>query len=125
MVEVRGEGWVSGAAASAGAGTRGWFAGPYVDAGILSTPAVQVKWGEHAAGDRRDRWSPDDGTTSMCILFSGEFDLVFEDGRVELRQPGDFVAWVGCRHSWASVTGGRTVTIRWVDPPSDLAAVTR
>lgn len=95
----------------------GWFVGPFlVDLGIRHTDRVQIKWGVHQAGDRRDKISDGAGFYSAAVLVTGSFILEFPShGRaVRLNRPGDYVLYgPEHEHSWQAVTDSTMLTVRW------------
>jgi quercetin dioxygenase-like cupin family protein len=95
---------------------RGWFVGEFITPSEdpRSTSAVEVKWGIHAAGDRRSQWTEPSETTSLSILVSGRFCLQFPDGDVVLASQGDYVLWLpGVAHSWWAEETSVVLTVRW------------
>lgn len=104
-----------GNAASDTAATRGWLLGNFVPRGNLRhTDNVEVKWATHRAGEVRSGWTPADGTTTLCLLVSGTFELIFRNERRTLREPGDYVLWGPDEaHTWQAPADCITLTIRW------------
>lgn len=95
---------------------RGWFVGEFMTPtdDPRSTSALEVKWGIHAAGDRRSEWADPSDTTTLSILISGRFCLQFPDGEVVLAAQGDYVLWLpGVAHSWWAEAESVVLTIRW------------
>lgn len=95
---------------------RGWFVGEFVTPpdDPRSTSAVEVKWGTHAAGDRRSQWADPSGTTTLSILISGRFWIQFPDGEVVLAAQGDYALWLpGVAHSWWAEQDSVILTVRW------------
>jgi hypothetical protein len=97
---------------------RGWFVGSFVSAelGLRSTGAVEVKWGTHALGDRREGWASSVDHTSLSLLVGGAIRVFFGNGEdVLLAEPGDYVVWpAGMTHHWQIEQADTVVvTIRW------------
>ena len=75
---------------------------------------IEVKWGVHAAGEKREQWAPDDRRTALVILVSGHFLVQLGDGSADLAEPGDYVMWgPGTGHSWTAVDDSVVMTVRW------------
>lgn len=98
--------------------TRGWFVGPFIDqtAGVRHAP-VEVKWSTHPEGDERAGISEGGDASTVTILISGRFEVLFpgEDmDRVELTQRGDFAAFgPGVAHTWRALAPSVMLTVRW------------
>jgi hypothetical protein len=95
--------------------SRGWFMGHFmgVPGDPLYSSDVEVKWGEHPAGESRAAWSANDAT-SMSILLCGRFRISFADQDVILEHIGDFVIWQPhVLHTWHAETQSTILTIRW------------
>lgn len=95
---------------------RGWFIGEFIKPvdDFRSTSAVEVKWGVHAAGDRRSNWAEPSETTTLSLLISGRFCLQFPDGEVMLASQGDYALWLpGVAHSWWVEEDSVVLTVRW------------
>lgn len=95
----------------------GWFVGPFLKGlGIRHTDRVQIKWGVHQAGDRREKISDGFGFCSAAVLVNGSFLLEFpsRSGTVLLSRPGDYVLYgPELPHSWQAVTDSTLLTVRW------------
>ncbi|MEV0731080.1 signal peptidase I [Polymorphospora sp. NPDC050346] len=106
---------VGNAAESGRAG--GWFVGPFLErAGIRRTDRVELKWGVHRAGERRDGISDGAGVGSAAVLVTGSFVMEFPTKRrhVLLSRCGDYVLYgPGVAHSWHAVTDSTVLTVRW------------
>lgn len=95
---------------------RGWFVGEFITPidDPRSTSAVEVKWGIHAAGDRRSQWAEPADTTTLSILISGRFWVQFPDEEVVLATQGDYVLWLpGVAHTWWAEEDSVILTVRW------------
>ena len=112
-----------GNAAIEGAGdTRGWFVGHFVEssASLRCTDAVEVKWGVHPAGQSRPRMAMGTQATTLSILVSGAFRVVFSDRDVCLARPGDYVLFPpGVLHGWVAEADSVVLTVRWPSTRDD------
>jgi quercetin dioxygenase-like cupin family protein len=89
---------------------------PFVEpkGSVRATPAIEVKWGIHPAGQRRDSWYTQEQRTTMLLLVSGRFRLEMSVGSVILERQGDYVVWgPGIDHSWHAEDDSVVVTVRW------------
>ena len=119
---------VVGNAGDDGAGTRrGWILGHFIGSDDpRHTVAVEVKWGVHPAGESRRGMAAGTEATTMSILVSGVFRLVFADREVSLVRPGDYVLFPpGVPHSWAADADSVVVTVRWPSKPGDSVETSR
>lgn len=99
---------------------RGWFIGEFISPtnDLRSTADVEVKWGTHAADDRRSEWAEPSEATTLSILIQGRFRLQFPDGEVVLASQGDYVLWLpGVAHSWWAEETSTVLTVRWPSIP--------
>ena len=99
-------------------GRRGWFIGHFVArrAGPAATDLVEVKWGVHAAGEVKTVEGVNQSATTMSLLVSGRFRLVFPNhGRsVTFVRPGDYAVWSpGVSHRWRVLEDAVVITVRW------------
>lgn len=111
-----------GNAALDGAGHRGWLVGHFLDTpgDPRATAAVEVKWGVHPAGDRRQAIAMSVEATSLSILISGRFRISFPDQEVILSRPGDYAIWsAGVPHRWSAEAESVVLTVRWPSRPGD------
>ncbi|MGW5175889.1 signal peptidase I [Streptomyces sp. NPDC004082] len=99
--------------------TRGWFMGDFLAPHhtALITPDIEMKWGNHPAGQQRHELSAAADTTSVAILISGHFEIHFP-GRAPhvatLQKQGDFVLYEpGVAHTWQAVDDSVILTVRW------------
>ena len=115
--------FLTGNAADDGRSSRGWFLGHFVgpDAGPARTTALEVKWGTHAAGERRAAWTVSRTATTVSILIQGRFCFRFAGGlEVVLARPGDYVLWpAGLAHAWDAPEASVVLTVRWPSRPGD------
>ena len=108
--------WRTGNAVRDSQDTRGWLVGHFIDAaeGVRHSSEVEIKWGVHPPGDKREQWVDGDHRTTLVILVSGHFVVHLDDGRAEFTEPGDYVMWgPGTGHSWEALTDSVVMTVRW------------
>ncbi|MGC5022474.1 signal peptidase I [Micromonospora sp. DT47] len=103
---------------AAEAGRAGWFVGPFLPdgTGIRRTDRVELKWGVHRAGERREEVSDCAGFGSAAVLVTGSFVMEFptKSRHVLLSRTGDYVIYgPGVSHSWHALTGSTVLTVRW------------
>jgi hypothetical protein len=108
-------------------GRRGWFIGHFVapGAGPAATDMVEVKWGVHATGEIKAIEGVNQTATTMSLLVSGRFQLVFPSHRrsVTLARAGDYAVWSpGVSHRWQVLENAVVITIRWPSRPDDQSA---
>ncbi len=108
-------------------GRRGWFVGHFTgpQAGLAYTRDVEIKWGVHPAGESKTSTAANRSATTLSILVSGAFRVVFpEDGlEVNLVDPGDYVVWApGVAHTWQALKETTILTVRWPSLPDDQYA---
>jgi hypothetical protein len=66
--------WHFGNAAVDSAERRGWLVGPFMDADDLHrSNQLEIQWGVHPAGDRREAWFEEETRTTVLMLISGRF----------------------------------------------------
>lgn len=86
---------------------------------IRATNAVEVKWGAHAAGEKRTEWYTDEDRTTLAMLVDdGRFRLDLSDGgevdSIRLDRHGDYAMWgPGVSHTWEAEEDSTIVTVRW------------
>jgi hypothetical protein len=108
--------WYAGNATDDSDAHRGWLLGHFIEptGSVRATPAVEVKWGTHPAGQQRDGWCTGEERTTMLLLISGRFRLELSVGSVVLERQGDYVVWgPGIDHSWQAEEDSVVVTVRW------------
>ncbi len=105
----------SGNANVDGQETRQWLVGAFMPEGdIRNTKQVEIKWGNHHKGDRREEWATDEARTTVAMLIAGKFALEFPDKKIELSQQGDYAMWgPGAVHRWEALEDSVFLTIRW------------
>ena len=98
-----------------GAEDRGWIIGHFFRGRdeARATNDVEVKWGVHRAGERRQSWSSADPRQTLTILVTGRMTVVFPDSDAVLQEPGDYVLWSNVAHEWHVDTDTLAVTVRW------------
>ncbi len=95
---------------------KGWFVGSFFDPslGHRFSDDVEVKWGIHGIDEERSEWVTGEARTTLSILISGEWEMVFRNRTVVLSKPGDFVMWgKGVDHKWRARANTTIMTIRW------------
>jgi quercetin dioxygenase-like cupin family protein len=109
--------WYTGNAEADGDSNRGWLLGHFLpdDADtVRSTKALEVKWGVHAAGERRAGWTAGERRTTMVILIEGRHRVDLTVGSVVLAKRGDYVVWgPGIDHTWEAERDSTVLTVRW------------
>lgn len=118
---------VVGNARDDGAGeTRGWFVGHFLPPSMTlrHTDAVEVKWGVHAAGESRPSMAMGTSATTLSILVSGTFRVMFRAREIRLSRPGDYVLFPpGIPHGWTADTDSVVVTVRWPSTPGGTVEI--
>jgi hypothetical protein len=108
-------------------GRRGWVIGHFIAPGTgpAATDMVEVKWGVHAAGEIKAIEGVNRTATTMSLLVSGRFELVFPSHgcSVTLARAGDYAVWSpGVSHRWRVLEDAVVITIRWPSRPNDQSA---
>jgi hypothetical protein len=83
---------------------------------------VEVKWGVHTTGEIKAIEAVNQTASTMSLLVSGRFRLVFPShGRsVTLAPAGDYAVWFpGVSHRWRVLEDAVVITIRWPSRPDD------
>ncbi|SRR6266511_3666645 len=117
--------WYTGNAAADADRNRGWLLGHFIDratpgADVLTTDALEVKWGIHPAGQQRPEWTADDQRTTLLLLVEGRFRLDLTVGSTMLASQGDYVVWgPGVDHSWRAEADSVVITVRWPSFPNE------
>lgn len=99
---------------------KGWFVGGSLNEslGLRHTHDVEIKWGTHKAGDERTEWVTSEVRTTIAILISGSYTVMFRDRTISLSKPGDYVMWgEGQDHRGLSPQDSLLMTIRWPSMP--------
>lgn len=113
---------VFGNAQVEGANRWGWFLGHFITPtdDPRSTPALEVKWAVHTAGEGRSQWAMNVEATTLSILIRGRFRLQFPDQEFLLSREGDYVLWSpGVPHCWSAESDSTVLTVRWPSSPGD------
>ena len=95
---------------------RGWFVGDFIDPakGLRHSKDVELKWAVHAKGKERPEWATKEQHTTISLLISGKWEMVFRDQTVVLAKQGDYVMWgPGTDHKWQALEDTTLLTIRW------------
>src|SRR5688572_13731594 len=98
---------------------------PVSDFGLRQSRIVEIKWGEHRAGDRRTDWAACSDKISLSVLLRGKFLLRFRspedrDAVVERRLAceGDYAIWgIDVEHTWVVEEDSVVLTVRWRGQP--------
>jgi hypothetical protein len=107
--------WQFGNAGVDGAERRGWLVGAFMEPGdVRRSTDVEIKWGVHTGGERREAWFEDETRTTIVLLVSGRFRIDLAVGSAILSEQGDYAMWgPGIGHSWAAEKDSVVITIRW------------
>jgi hypothetical protein len=108
--------WHVGNAVADGRLRRGWLLGHFFPDkwDVRRSDAVEVRWAERRAGDKRGSWVTGETRTTLLVLIDGHFRIALSVGVVELQRRGDYVVWgPGIDHDWWAVTDCVVVTVRW------------
>ena len=95
---------------------NGWFVGSFIDEklGLRHSDDVELKWCKHVAGEERSEWVTGEARTTIGILISGKFEMIFRNQTITASKPGDFVMWgKGTDHKWRAVEDSVWLTVRW------------
>jgi hypothetical protein len=100
-----------------GTQTRGWVVGHFLvgsEAGIRTSPHVEIKWGVHPAGERRVDMVTGDTRTTVLLLVSGRFEIELDGVAHVLHEAGDYAMWgPGVDHVWQAHEDTVVLTVRW------------
>ena len=123
MTQAMTDAVVVGNASDDGAGeTRGWFVGHFLPPAVAlrCTDAVEVRWGVHPAGESRPAMAMATVATTLSVLVSGAFRIMFPAREVRLARPGDYVLFPpGVPHGWMADADSIVLTVRWPSRPGD------
>lgn len=94
---------------------RGWFVGNFMpEDDLRQSHDVEIKWGQHQAGEAREEWVRGEERSTVLVLVSGIFTIVFPEGEHTLKEQGDYLMWgPGVDHSWRADEDAVTMTVRW------------
>lgn len=100
-------------------GDRGWLLGHFKSPDdVRHSQDVEIKWGIHAAGDKRAQWVTGEHRTAMLVLISGRFRVELPGRSVLLAEQGDYVIWgKDVDHSWQAEEESIVLTVRWPSIP--------
>jgi len=113
--------WYAGNANDDADQYRGWLLGHFMppETSVRATDALEVKWGLHPAGQRRDGWTEAEERSTLLLLVNGRFRLDLPNTSVTLQRQGDYVVWgKGIDHSWQAEEDSTVITVRWPSVPS-------
>jgi quercetin dioxygenase-like cupin family protein len=123
MQAARRDGIYVGNAQAEAEAHRGWLVGHFIprSRGAAATSDVEVKWGQHAAGESRTAWATGTEASTMTVLIRGRFRIHFSDREdVLLAAEGDYVVWPpGVGHRWRAEEDSLIVSVRWPSRPGD------
>lgn len=99
--------------------------GHFIDkASPLHTSNLEIKWGEHTRGDRKETPALNTTAKTLGILIRGKFQFTFEGENITLEKEGDYIFFdSGVSHTWEALEDSLTVTIRWPSLPDDQKPV--
>jgi hypothetical protein len=95
---------------------NGWFVGSFIEKelGLRHSDEVELKWCKHPAGEERPEWVTGETRTTIGILISGKFEMIFRNQTFVASKPGDFVMWgKGTDHKWRALEDSIWLTVRW------------
>lgn len=116
--EVRAQLIYSGYAGADAPAHRGWLLGHFMPPGDpRQTGDVEIKWGVHPRGDKREQWVTAETRTAAIILISGRFRVDLPDRSVVLDRPGAYIVFGGVGHSWEAEEDSTTIGVRWPSVP--------
>lgn len=101
-----------------------WSGGKLEAAGLRQSSALEIKWGNHSAGEERRAWAPGGNSITMSALIRGRFLLRFRDparpdeiSEVRFLREGDYAIWDGAvEHTWLVEEDSVILTVRWPQP---------
>jgi mannose-6-phosphate isomerase-like protein (cupin superfamily) len=99
---------------------KGWFVGGSLpdSLGLRHTYDVELKWSIHAADEERAEWVTSETRTTVAMLISGSYEVIFRDKSVMLVNQGDFVMWgKGSDHRGRAIKDSVILTVRWPSIP--------
>src|SRR3972149_384308 len=94
---------------------RGWIMGHFMpDSSPFKTSNVEVKWGNHKAGDAKKSFAKNIKAQSLFILLKGKETFTFPDITITLDKEGDYIFYsAGVAHSWIADEACLNLIIRW------------
>lgn len=95
--------------------TKHWLVGHFMPANdIRHSDDVEIKWGVHERGEKREEWVTGEKRTTLAILVSGKVIYEFRHKKCELSKQGDYIIWgVGVDHRWEVAEDSVIITVRW------------
>lgn len=118
--------WYTGNATDDAPAHRGWILGHFMDPGgapVRATPALEIKWGEHLAGEERAGWTTGEDRSTLVLLVSGRFRIDLTVGSTTLEKCGDYITWgPGIGHCWQAEENSVVLTVRWPSIPATGSA---
>lgn len=99
---------------------KGWFVGGSLPEalGLRHTYDVELKWSTHKAGEERPEWVTGEVRTTVAILISGKYEVMFRGRSALLVEQGDFVMWgKGSDHKGRALEDSVILTVRWPSIP--------
>lgn len=102
--------WYAGNAEDERHDYRGWMIGHFIDSAESprATSDVEVKWGNHAAGETRAEWTTAEQRTTLLMLIAGKFRLDLPT-KASI-SPGKVTTWSGVQ-DWT--THGKQKLTPW------------
>jgi quercetin dioxygenase-like cupin family protein len=100
---------------------RGWIMGHFMeDESPFKTENVEIKWGIHKAGEKKEVVAQNCTAHSLGILIRGKFTFLFDNQKVTLDKEGDYAFYSsGTAHSWTVEQDCLFLTIRWPSVSND------
>ena len=101
--------------------THGWFVGASISEslGLRHTSDVELKWSAVKKDDAHPSWVIETARTTVAILISGKYEILFRDQAKILAKQGDFVMWGKDRdHRGRALEDSVVLTVRWPSIPS-------
>ncbi len=98
-----------------GEARRGWLVGHFLaELDPRHSASVEVKWGVHGAGEKRQASKREEQRTTLLVLIRGKFTLTLDDEAHVLSREGDYALWgPGTAHSWEANADAVVITVRW------------
>ena len=92
---------------------------------LRQSQIVEMKWGEHRAGEERTGWALCSDKRTISILVRGKFLLRFRSPTDReqiidqwLEREGDYAIWGNdVEHTWLVEEDSVILTVRWRDQP--------
>lgn len=96
----------------------GWFIGQFVPEGLRHQTELEIKWGVHPDGEKRDRPWANGRSTTISVLVCGGLAVTFHVGELPqtltLKEPGDYVIFAPhIVHSWEAIGDTIVLSIRF------------